>query len=477
MSKKKNVITVDFSNGDACEHVTGSCHLITTSNYNILLECGLSQSNNTLNDYKTNSRKFNFKVKDIDYIFLMHSHLDHTGRVPLLFARGCEATVIVPKGTTRILKDMFYDSAHIMQKDAELLSRQVGREVKPLYVEEDVEAALSHFVEYDFCEKYELSEDLEFQYLHSGHILSGAQLELWIKENNQVKKILYTSDLGNISVPKHYCEKFVPSEKAHLVIAETTYGDKQRRCASMKEREKDLEKIRQVVFNTCVLNKSRVLIPTFALDRAPEILTALYDIFGEDETFNVPIILDSPLMLKHFKSYFNILAEEKLEKLKKVLSWKNIVQVGEWSESKHWAENGVPCVILSASGMMVSGRVITYLPQVLADGFAHILFCGFVSENSLGWKIKNGKDTKVFKINNKLCRNRCSITSLNSFSSHMQHDDLLDYYSSINYEKIALVHGEMKTKLAFAEELQQENSKKNKTGKVIVVNSGVKLRV
>lgn len=472
MSKNKNIIQVDFSNGDASEHVTGSCHLISTSKYNILLECGLAQSNDLKGDYLTNSKNFNFKTKEIDYIFLSHWHADHSCRIPLLYMRGCQADIIIPTGGTRILKDMFLDSAHIAMKDAETLSRQTGREVKPLYTEADAMNAIGHCKEFDFNKKIDLNDDISFNFIHAGHILMSAQIELWITESNKTKKILYTGDLGNTNIEKYYVDNFQRCEKANLVIAETTYGDRTRPSADKRTREKDLIKLKEIITNTCLHNRSRVLIPVFALDRAQEMLAILFDMFADDKDFKIPVLLDSPLMLKHVKSYFNILQGGKLEKFNKVMSWKNIVQIGDWPETKTWAENNQACIILSSSGMLTSGRVINYLPQVLANPFSHILFCGYMSENSLGWRIKNGKDTKIIKINDIMCRNRCPITSLTSFSSHMQHNGLLEYYSSINCDKIALVHGQMKNKISFGAELQDEYSKKNRTTKVTIVNSG-----
>ena len=477
MNKKKNFININFGNAAASEHVTGSCYHLKTKNMNILLECGLAQSNNMLKDYRTNNEKFNFKVKDLDYLIICHAHADHSMRAPLLYKRGCKAKVLVPKGNARILKDMYEDSAYIAEKDAETLSKQLGRKIEPLYTLSDVSNLMSFVEEYSFNDIHEITEEFKIKFTNSGHIVASAQCEMWIKSNNQIKKILYTSDLGNPLIPKYYVEDFEPVEKANLVIGETTYGDRSREIATLTKRQKDLIKIKEIIINTCINNHNRVLIPVFALDRAPEFLTTLYDIFSKDSNFNIPIVLDSPLMLKHFKSYFNILSEERKKKLEEVFKWKNIVQIGEWKESKHWAENGKSCIILASSGMLTAGRVLNYLPQVISDHYSHILFCGYMTENSLGWKIKNGKDEKTIKIDGKMYRNRCHITSLSSFSSHMQYPQLLNYYSNINADKIALVHGEMKTKIAFAQDLQKSIANKSKTTKVIIINSGTTINL
>lgn len=477
-NKKKNIINVDFSNAEASEHVTGSCYHISTDSLSILLDCGLAQSNNILRDYRANNEKFNFKVKEVDYLILSHQHADHSMRAPLLYKRGCQAKILVPKGTARILKDMYEDSARIAFKDAETLSRQLGKTIQPLYTQDDVNVLLGYMEEYDFDITHDIAPDLKLRFTDAGHIISSAQIELWVINNNQTKKILYTGDLGNNYLEKQYVRPFKPVTKANLVIGETTYGDKERGEATDIKRAKDINKIKEIVYNTCIENHARVLIPCFALDRMQHMITILYDLFGHDENFKIPVLIDSPLSLKHFKSYFNILEDEDLQKLHEVMSWKNIIQIQEWTETKHWAEEcDTPCIILAASGMLQNGRVLNYLPNILSYWRNHILFCGFLSENSLGWKIKNGKDSKIIKINDKMCRNQCFVTALTSFSSHMQYSNLLNYYSNINCDKLVLVHGEMKSKLKFADDLRQKIADKSKTTKVLVSNSSLKIRL
>ncbi len=476
MAKRKNVIKVSFQDSSAAEHVTGSCYHVQTSELQFLIECGLSQSNNVLTDYRVNSEKFSFKSKDIDYVFIPHVHGDHMLRLPLLFARGTSAKVIMPKGSRDIAKAMMIDSAYIAQRDAEYLSKHMGKTVAPLYTEEDVHVTVAHIEEYDFGMKHTLRDDLEFEFVPSGHIISSAQLVLWVSEKNQTKKIAYTSDLGNDLIQSHYTNTFEPIKNANLFIGECTYGDDSKRVSTQSSRDKDIYKIKEIIHNTCIENRSKVLIPVFSLQRSQEMLTTLYDIYGDDPNFHLDILLDSPLMQKINKIFFHVLEGEQLEKWKKVMSWKNIVEIGEWTETKHWAENNKPCVILASSGMLTAGRAITYTKNILSNQFAHILFCGFSAEGSLASKIKEGKD-RILTIDGEKCRNRCKITNLTSFSSHMQYPSLLKYYSDVNAEQVVLVHGEMKPKIKFAKELQEEISKKCKTTRVVIANSSMTINL
>lgn len=468
MAKSKDKIKVSFVGTNATD-VTGSCIHIQLPDCQILLECGLYQSNNTYEDYKINNRRFDFKPKDIDYIFVNHAHIDHIGLIPKLYAQGCKAKIISLKGISKLFSIMGADSAFIMSRDVEMFEKKYGKSFSPIYTKNDVENSLQYFEEYGFGEKIKLSDSIEFCFKPSGHIICSGQLELWLTENNHTKKIVYTSDLGNISIPKYYTEKFQPINKANLVIAESTYSDEKREVKP-KDRDKDLEKIKSVIGTVCIQNKHKVLIPIFALDRCQNLLTFLYDIFGKDESFDIPVLIDSPLAIKLTRLYTQLLDEEQLEKFNEVLSWKNVVFVNEYEDSKNYQKSRLPMIVLSASGFMTAGRSRQWAKCLLPDSMSHILFCGYSSESSLAGKIKNCRTQKTITIDGKAVSNRCNITDLKSFSSHIQKDDMLKYYSDINCDKIALVHGDFKAKCIFGKELQEKISSKNKTSKVIAVN-------
>jgi len=474
MSKNKNnKIRVKFI-GKNADDVTGSMILIEMQNYKILLECGLYQSNNIKEDYLINSRKFEFKPSEIDYIFIGHSHIDHIGLLPRLYANGCKAKVIVPQGISELFSLMAKDSAFIIGKDVETLQRKYALTVQPIYTAEDVETSLQYFEEYNSENIIKLNDSISFKFISSGHIINAMQIELFLTEGNHTSKILYTSDLGSVSIPKFYSGKFKPSLSANLVIGEATYS-KKGKSTTNKDREKDLEKIKTVITNSCLDHKSSVLIPIFALDRCQNILTHLYNMFGKDPEFTIPIIVDSPLAVKITKLYQKLLIGDDLEQFEKVMSWSNIHLVEDYELSKFWMSKKEPKLILSASGMMQAGRSRQWAKTLLPDSLSHILFVGYSSDGSLSSRIKEGKKQKTITIDGKPIANRCGITNLLSFSSHINHDDLLNYYSEINTEKVALVHSDYGSKLEFAKELQEEIGKKNKTSRVICINASTEL--
>lgn len=474
MSKKpKNKIRVSFV-GENARDVTGSMTLVEMTDMKILLECGLYQSTSIKEDYKVNSSKFPFRPKNIDYIFLTHAHIDHSGRIPALFAQGCKAKIICPSGTKDLFKTLALDSAYIISRDCEFLNKKYKMKASPIYTEDDVYEAMKYVQEYGYGEVFDIDEKISLRFTPSGHILGSAQIELWLTEGNQTKKILYTGDLGN-EIAKHYVKPLECVQKANLAICESTYSDSLRQVSS-KDRETDFQKIKTVIKEVCCDKHGKVLFPTFSLDRTQNMLTYLYELFGQDESFNVPILIDSPLATKLTNIYLRLLKGPDQYRLQEVLAWKNVHIVDSYEDSLWWQKQRRPMIVLAASGFMQAGRSRNWAKWILPDGRSHIIFIGFASEGSLAGKLRKAK-SKTVSIDGKQYANRCGITTLHSFSSHIQHDEMLDYYSEINCEKICLVHGEYKKKCEFGKELQEIISKKNKTNKVVVANKSTSLLI
>ena len=231
--------------------------------------------------------------------------------------------------------------------------------------------------------------------------------------------------------------------------------------------KKDIEKIQEVV----KWSEGIVEIPIFALDRCPNILTILYDIFGEDKNFNTDVVVDSPMAVKMLKEYVNVLEGEELDKFLNVLNWKNLKLIQEAKDSKAYMETVKKCVVLTASGMLCAGRSRLWLKKIIGNEKNTLLFVGYASSNTIASKIKNGKGMGSIKIDNKKYPNRCKIVDLKSFTSHMQYNDLLNYYSSISADKVCLVHGNFDNKCKFGKVLQDEIDKRVGRAKVVVVNS------
>lgn len=474
---KKNV-QIEIIGGNA-ESVTGSCSVIKTQEHYYLFECGMIQDGNTiLENYISNCKLLQkIKVKNIDYIIVGHMHCDHIGLIPSLYEKDkCMAKIIIPKKSKSILKEMWLDSSFINQRDVEALNLKNNRNYEPLYTDVGVMNALNNVIEIDSGEIINITDELAIRYKNAGHILLSKQTEVYINGGSHTRKILFTSDIGNISTQdsRIFVEKFEPIASANIVIGECTYSARGKDI-NKNTYKKDIEKIEAVIRQYCIDGNNRVLIPTFSLDRMPYIIWILYELFGNDESFNIPVLVDSPLSNRLLDCYSSILEGELKDKFDEMLSWKNLKRIITPEESKLAISDREPKVILSSSGMLTAGRSVKWTQSILPNTNDCILFIGYAGENTLAWKIKHNKDNKTININGKPYKNNAQIIDLLSFSSHMQRKDLINYYKSINCEKIYLVHSDVKSKYEFKEDLQKAINDCLKTSRVVCVNNGTKI--
>lgn len=477
MAKKKEKITIEFLGNNAVS-VTGSVTLISFGKRKILFEMGGIQEGKTpLENYKLNRKLLSkIKAKEIDMIIGGHlMHYDHGGNICSIVKQNPNIRVITGEKTKGILKEMWLDSAYISYRDSELLSKMhPNKQFIPYYDESDVMNTLNNVEEYSSGVIHELDENISIRYTYSGHIFGAMQCELFIKLNNHVYKILFTSDLGNIKTAylKPFVQNFEPVPNANIVIGECTYGSRENIDVTKKNVDKDLDKIKSVIEQFCKENKRRVLMPVFSLDKCPNILWILYQTFKDDKNFDTKIVIDSPLTNRLLDEYSNVLEGEAKEKFDEMLSWKNIMRITDPMESKHVMETMTNICVLSSGGMLQSGRSVKWAASLLPHSNDCIIFSGYCGENTLGRKLKECSDQKTITIGGVPCKNKCQIVSLKSQSSHMQRQDLINYYKTINTEKIYLVHGEMQGKIEFAEDLKEALSNCSKSTKICVVNKG-----
>ena len=477
ISKRKDKITIEILGGNA-DAVTGSCSQISFGSRKILFECGTIQEGHTiLENYRLNSKMVSkIKAKQIDTVIIGHVHCDHIGNIPTLFARGCRADILVPYGSLPILKEMWLDSAFINERDCEQLSKH-DKCYTPLYTQSEVFEAISNVIEVEIGSLVKIDDELSLQYQHAGHILCSCQAEVFIKQGSHTKKIVFTSDLGNVQTQKErvFIEPFKAIHKANIVIGECTYSARERHTET--NLEKDIEKIKAVVTQYCIDSNNRVLIPCFSLDRTPFLLWLLYDLFGKDENFKVPIIVDSPLSNRLLNCYSSILEGDKKEMFEELMTWKNIQRVTKPEESKAVMASSGAKIILSSSGMLTAGRSIKWTQSILPRSSDCILFVGYAGEGTLAHKIKNANSQKTINIAGKPVKNKCQIVNLKNFSSHMQREDLIKYYKSFNCQKIYLCHGDKEDKLEFKTDLENALADCLKSTRVVAVNSGTKISI
>lgn len=469
MTKRNNKVKIEMV-GKSADGVTGSMYYITFNDKQILLDAGLYQTSgdDILRQYKVNHRNYKVPFSDLDAVIISHFHTDHCGLIPYLFARGYRGNVYVPKGNKLLARIMWEDSLKIFESDCVKLEKRYGMSATPLYTQEDIEIALEHLVELPFGEDIVLFDDLTLHYYHASHIVNAAQVRLSFKIGETTKVLGFTGDIGS-DIDKEYLLPYEPMPYCDIVLGECTYGGSHK-THKQKDRLKDVEKIKCVVDQCCQHDTQKVVFGSFSLNRLQDILTTLYKIYGEDETFATPIIIDAPLGRK-ITNIWDKLIEKDNNLWKKVISWKNIVWVDTYEESQQWQKLKTSQVVITTSNFLKAGRVVSWLKSVLPNENARVCLCGYAGdENSVAYQIQHCK--KWAMIDGERVRSRANVMQLTSFSSHACRSELLDRYTTMPYNKIYLVHGEKSGKEEFAKLLRENLSNANRSAKVHIPAMG-----
>lgn len=465
MPKKKGSSKAKVSIfGTNATTVTGSMTLIECNNLKILVEAGIHQSSNLKNDYLINSRPFPFDPKSIDFILIGHVHGDHTFLLPRLYKAGCQAPIIAPKGSHLLLHHMLSDCAKINSRDITTINKQTGKHYLPLYDQDDVDNTLNRIEEFDCGQKIDIHKNMSIKFIPSGHILGAAQIEIHIKAEHGTKHILYTSDLGNVAFPKYYVTPFEKGKGFYdLVIGESTYGGKTTKFTG-KHRKNDLTTLRYAIDST-MAKRGKVLLPSFSLDKTQYFLTILYNLYKDDPEFKAKIIVDSKLATLICQSYIRLLKDDDYELFSSVLNWDKVCLVEDFESHMRYLDSEDPLVVLAAPGFLTMGRSVEWVKKLIENENNAIVFTGYAPENSLAGKLKR-ECNKYISIDGKPYKNNVRIFFLQTFSSHMQHHDLVKYYSSLKTNNIILVHGDPECKKALHEALEDAKSKCGNTAKI-----------
>lgn len=477
MAKKFKEDGIYLYSGNA-EDVTGSSLYIRNNGIQLLIECGMIQQNDYLENYKANSEKFPFNPSELSYVFVGHVHIDHIGRLPMLVRQGFRGKIITSHATAILMKPLLLNSSFILQSEANSLSYKYKRDYSPIYDESDVYKTLELICEYDDIHtEYKLDEIVSFEWLENSHCIGARQLRLnLVNKKGVTEHILYSSDIGALNTKNHYLSNTeIDTRNYKYVFMESTYGEPSRTCK--KTREFDLEHLR-VAIDTVMERGGSFLMPCFSFARTQEILTNLYDIY-HDKPFPYDIVVDSMLSVDICNLYNELLDGDNLELWKKVKDWENVKFITEKDESLACVKDHRPKVIISSSGFCTNGRILSYLHEYLSDENSMICFSGYVgNDNSyLSYRIKNYKENKIIKVSGDKVENKMDCISLYTMSSHANRKDLLEYGSSVNTEKLVLVHGSVVAKNSLKEDLQKEISKKDKCFKVIASSKDMFLKL
>lgn len=458
------------------EDVTGSLIFISTPDHKILVDAGLHQTNDRYEDFLVNNRKYReFKAKELDYIFITHTHADHCLLLPKLYKEGCNAQIIISDGSEQIYKDMAEDCAEINERDVLFINSQHNKNYMPLYDLSDVEKSVNHMTEFSVNRKIKLDDSLSFELIPAGHLLGSCQVLLYLTYNNLTKTILVTGDIGNKVVKNRFVGEYQQVSKADIVIAESTYGDKPDIKTGKKERKNDLEKFKSIIERQIHEMKGRVIIPSFSQSRMQQLALMVYQMYKDSE-WKPKVYIDSPLSIRIFNDYEACLEGQDKDDLDELINSGMFTFVKEPEKSKALVASNEPCLVLSSSGMCQVGRIRHHLKKCVSDPNATILFVGYSTDGSLASLLKDNK-CKSITIDQKVYPCRCSSYSLKSMSGHAPFNQLVENYSNINCQKLILHHGSKLAKETLKEALDKEYMRNCKTTRVIIANSSLKFSV
>ena len=435
--------------------VTGSCYLLESPrSKKILIDCGLFQGGRQMES--RNREDWGFDPKEIDTLFLTHAHIDHSGRIPKLVKDGFKGKIVTSPPTAELCEIMLLDAAHIQEMDAEWQTRknkrQAKTDVEPLYTTADAEASLKllHPTERDHIVEVEAGTRARLR--NAGHILGSSILELWVEEEGETLKIVFSGDLGK----KDQLIVRDPQEifDADYLFVESTYGNRLHRTFEDSKHEL-VEAIRY-----SVSAGEKIIIPAFAVERTQEILYILGEFLRDGLIPEVPIYLDSPLAIKATeifrknKKYYDEEAKAIVDSGYDPFGMPNLRFTPTTRESMAINEKSESAIIIAGSGMCTAGRIKHHLKHNLWRNGASIVIVGFQAKGTTGRKIVEGaKQVKIFRENVAV---KAKVFTIGGFSAHADQEDLLEWVSHFESNpKVFVVHGEVTASDALAEKLQE----------------------
>lgn len=440
----------------ADHEVTGSCHVLEVCGRYILVDCGMEQGTD---DFETAELPMN--IADIDYVLLTHAHIDHSGMLPLLYARGFRGDVIATPATVDLCDIMLKDSAHIQMTEAEWKNRKgqrAGKEpVVPIYDMNDAEGVLEHFVSCDYDKVMDLCEGVKVKFSDAGHLLGSASIEVWINEDGEERKIVFSGDIGNLNRPIIKDPSYI--NDADYVVMESTYGDRYHNADV--DYVSELAGICQRTFD----RGGNVVIPAFAVGRTQEMLYYFRKIKEEGlvkgHTFEVYV--DSPLAVEATQIFNENMAEcfdqEAMDLVRNginPLRFPGLTLSITSNDSIAINSDNKPKVIISASGMCEAGRIRHHLKHNLWRKECTVVFVGYQANGTLGRMLLEGaSEVKLF---GETIEVMAEIVKLEGVSGHADKAGLIKWITSFDnrLKQVFVVHGEDEVSTGFAKCLCDE---------------------
>ena len=447
----------------AAREVTGSKHLITTKHgTKILLDCGMYQGKGLETDAM--NRDLGFDPKEVDYLILSHAHIDHSGLIPYIYNLGFNGTVLCTPATRDLCSIMLADAGRIQESDTHTFNKKRQSQglppVEPIYTLADAQACMSCFISVPYHKKFNIEGEVTVEFFDAGHILGSACVYLEIKEGRRIIKLGFTGDIGRYN--KHILKDPEPFPQVDYLIMESTYGDRLHTTISNAEQE-----LLMAVLDTCTKKRGKLIIPSFAIGRAQEIIYALDRLRNKQLLPDIDCFVDSPLsvnatnIMRLHPECFNDEIVEYMKSDPDPFGFDRLQYIQSVEASKALNVRNKACIIISASGMMEAGRVKHHLANNIENPKTTILCVGYCEPTTLGAKIMRGdKTVSIFGHQHEV---RAELRRIESLSGHGDYSEMINYIGCQDkrrLKKIILVHGEAETQEHFRDTLHEAGYKR-----------------
>jgi len=442
----------------AAHTVTGSQHLLEINGQRLLLDCGLYQGRRD-ESYERNL-KFSHDPRKVDAVLLSHAHIDHCGNLPNLVDDGFDGPIYATRATVDLATIMMADSGRIQESDADFVNKKRYARgeapIEPLYTEADAVAAAKLFRGVNYDEAFEPIPGVVARFVEAGHILGSAAISLEIEEKGRKIRFWFSGDIGRYSLP--LLRDPVLPEAADYLLMESTYGDK-----SHADPTAAFDEFREVVKRT-VNRGGKLIIPAFAVGRTQEIVYHLNTMMQNGDVPGIPVYVDSPLavnasdVFRRHPECFDVETRQFVELARHpALDFKMLTYIRSVEESKALNERKEPMVIISASGMAETGRILHHLKNNIEDPRNTVCIVSWQAPHTLGRRLAD-RETQV-KIFGEVYNRKAEVATIGGLSGHAGQDLLIKYAVNVKetVKKIFLVHGEEKQAGILTDKLKEQN--------------------
>lgn len=442
----------------AAQNVTGSRHLLHANGVKLLVDCGLYQERQF---QERNWKPFTVDPRTIDAVFLTHAHLDHCGLLPKLVRDGFKGRIYCTDATAEIAQIILLDSAKIQEEDAKYKAKRHKKEgrkgrfpYEPLYTTADVEACFPHFSPVKYKQRVQIAGGIEATFHDAGHVLGSSIIKIKAADGGRQRTVLFSGDIGRPRRPIVHDPELIA--EADYILVESTYGDR------VHQGSEDTKKMIAEVVNSTKEVGGNIIVPSFALERAQELLYYMNELLLTKAIEPLRVFLDSPMaarITKVFQKHRELFDEEMVDHMdnnESPFRFPGLSMVGTSDESKALNHMRGTIMVIAGSGMCTGGRVKHHLVNNISEPRNTIMFVGYQAVGTLGRRILDGE--KEVRILGQKYRVKARVARINGFSAHADKDELLTWLRGLKRppRKVFVVHGESESAMLFGDYLRQE---------------------